>query len=185
MNTQKLAIASTVGAFAVVALLFAYPAIAAYPATQNPNASQMLQHSAYMNSHRIQLTDGQTITLSSVAGGYWVVGDRASNGTASGSMTLTVSGSLTGGYILSVTGGSLNINGNTYTISGGSAQLGPRGAYAVGNGQAGSAQFLFLDRNLGKFGSTNYGVLRVDLMDGTSEFAARLLVTIAVSTATA
>ena len=186
MNKKKIAIASTVGAFAVVALLVAYPAMAASPATsQNPNIPQMLQRSAYMASHRIQLTDGQAITLTSVAGGYWVVGDRASNGTASGTMTLQVSGVLKAGYIISVTGGSFDINGTTYTISGGSAQLGPHGAHAVGNGQAGSAQFLFLDRNLGKFGSTNYGVLRVDLKDGTSEFAARLLVTIAVSTATA
>jgi len=48
----------------------------------------------------------------------------------------------------------------------------------VGNGQAGTAQFLFLDRDLGRFGSTNYGVLRVDLKDSASEFGARLLVTI-------
>ena len=179
MNTKKMAIASTVGAFAVMALLFAYPAMASSTGSpQNPNVQQLLQHPQYANSQRIQLTAGQTITLTSVAGGYWVVGDRAVNGTASGSMTLQVSGALTGGYILSVTGGSLNINGTTYTISSGSAELGPYGASMVGHGQAGTAQFLFLDRSLGKFGSTNYGILRVDLKDGTSEFAARLLVTI-------
>jgi len=178
MNTKKIAIASTVGAFAVMAMLFAYPAMASSPSTQsNPNFQQMLQHPQY-SSERIQLSQGQTITLTSVAGGYWVVGDRNSNGTASGSLTLTVSGSLTGGYILTVTGGSLNINGATYAVSSGSAELGPHGVYLVGQGQAGSAQFLFLDRGLGKFGSTNYGVLRIDLKDGTSEFAARLLVTI-------
>jgi len=186
MNTKKIAIASTVGVFAVMALLFAVPAMAASTTTsQSTSTSQLLQQSAYMASHKIQLSNGQTITLTSVAGGYWVVGDRAKNGTASGTMTLQVSGSLTGGYILTVTGGNFNINGATFTISSGSAELGPRGVWMVGNGQAGSAQFLFLDRNLGKFGSTNYGVLRVDLKDGTSEFAARLLVTVTVTTATA
>jgi len=179
MNAKKMAMASTVGAFAVLALLFAVPAMAASTAaSQDPNIPQTLRNSAYMTSHRIQLSDGQSLTLTSVAGGYWVVGDRASNGTASGSMALQVSGSLTGGYILSVTGGSFNINGTAYTISSGTAQLGPRGVFMVGNGQAGTAQFLFLDRNLGKFGSANYGVIRVDLKDGTSEFAARLLVTV-------
>jgi hypothetical protein len=179
MNTKKIAIASTIGVFAVMALVIAFPAMAASAgAPQNLNTKQLLQHSAYLNSQTIQLTSGQTITLTSVAGGYWVVGDRDSNGTASGSMTLQVSGELTGGYILSVTGGSLNVNGTTYTISSGSAELGPHGRYMVGNAQAGTAQFLFLDRNLGKFGNTNYGVLRVDLKDGSSEFAARLLVTI-------
>jgi len=185
MNTKKIAIASTIGAFTVMALLFALPAMAASPsAPQNTNVSQMLTQSATMASHRIQLTQGETITLTSVAGGYWVVGDRASNGTASGTVTLQVSGVLKGGYIISVTGGSFNINGTTYAITSGSAELGPRGVWMVGNGQAGAVQFLFLDRNLGKFGSTNYGVLRVDLKDGTSEFGARLLVSIAVTTAT-
>jgi hypothetical protein len=179
MNTKKIAIASTVGAFAVMALLFAYPAMASSATTtSNPNYQQLLQSSQTAAPQKIQLSSGQTITLTSVAGGYWEVGDRAVNGTASGSMTLQVSGVLKGGYIISVSGGSLNINGVTYTISSGSAELGPYGVHMVGQGQAGSAQFLFRGTSLGKFGSTNYGVLRVDLKDGSSEFVARLLVTI-------
>ena len=179
MNTKKIAFASMVGAFAVVAMLFAYPAVASSAGTSsNPNYQQLLQSSHPASPQKVQLSSGQTITLSSVAGGYWEVGDRSVNGTASGSMTLQVSGALKGGYIISVTGGTFSINGVTYTISSGSAELGPRGVYMVGQGQAGSAQFLFLDRSLGRFGSTNYGVLRIDLKDGTSEFAARLLVTI-------
>jgi hypothetical protein len=179
MNTKKIALASTVGAFAAMALLFAYPAMAAPSgATQSPNVQQLLQHSASMPSQRIQLSPGQTITLTSVAGGYWVAGDRNSNGTASGSMTLQVSGAFAGGYALTVTGGSLTINGTTYAISTGSSELGPFGVYMVGHAQAGTAQFLFIDRDLGRFGSANYGVLRVDFNDGTSEFAARLLVTV-------
>jgi hypothetical protein len=186
MNTKKIAIASMVGAFTVMALLFAYPAIAASPsAPQNTNPSQLLQQSATMSSQKIQLTDGQTITLTSVAGGWWVVGDRTDNGTASGTMTLQVTGALKAGYIISITGGSFNINGTTYSISSGSAELGPHRIYMVGNGQAGTAQFLFQDRSLGKFGSTGYGVLKVDLKDGTSEFAARLLVTVTMTSPTA
>jgi len=186
MNTKKIAIASIVGAFAVMALLIAYPAMAASPsASQNTSPSQLLQQSATMASQKIQLTDGQTITLTSVAGGWWVVGDRATNGTATGTMTLQVTGVLKGGYIISLTGGSLNINGSTYSISSGSAELGSHQIWMVGNGQAGSAQFLFQDRSLGKFGSTGYGVLRVDLKDGTSEFIARLLVTVTVTSPTA
>ena len=179
MNTKKIAIASMVGAFAVVAMLFAYPAAASSAGnSSNPNYQQLLQSPQSASLQKIQLSSGQTITLTSVAGGYWEIGDRAVNGTASGTMTLQVSGALKGGYIISVTGGTFSINGVTYTISSGSAELGPRGVYMVGQGQAGSAQFLFLDRSLGRFGSTSYGVLRIDLKDGTSEFAARLLVTI-------
>jgi hypothetical protein len=182
MNTKKIAMASTIGAFAVLALLFAYPAMASSAAApQNVNPQQLLQHPQNGAAQKIQLSSGQTITLTSVAGGYFEIGKPSVNGTASGTMTLQVSGVFTGGYSLTVTGGSLGINGATYTISSGSAQLGRYGLAAVGQGQAGSASFLFLERGLGKFGNTSYGVLRVDLKDGSSEFAARLLVTISVS----
>ena len=181
MNTKKMAVASAVGAFAVMALLVAYPAMAASGGTPGANTlQQMLQHPHYSDLHRIQLSTGQTITLTSVAGGYWVVGDRAVNGTASGTITLQVTGNFTGGYSLTLTGGSLGINGTTYTISGGSAELGSYGVHMVGQGQAGTAQFLFGFKDIGKFGSSNYGIVRVDLKDGSSEFAARLLVTVSV-----
>jgi hypothetical protein len=180
MNTKKIAVASTIGAFAVMALLFAYPAMASSSgAPQNLNTQQLLAHPQYSNM-KIQLSSGQTITITSVAGGYVEIGNPKVNGTASGSMTLQVTGTFTGGYALTVTGGSLNVNGATYTISSGSAELGRYGVSMGGQGQAGTAQFLFLDRSMGKFGTTNYGILRVDLKDGSSEFAARLLVTISV-----
>jgi len=179
MNKKKIAIASTIGAFAVVALLFAFPAMAASTgARQNPNVQQLLQNPQNGAVVKAQLSVGQTITLTSVAGGYWEVGNRAVNGTASGSMTLQVSGAFKGGYALTVTGGSLAIDGTTYTISSGSSELGPYGAHMIGQGQAGTAQFLFAGRDLGKFGTANYGILNVDLKNGSSEFAARLLVTV-------
>jgi hypothetical protein len=181
MNTKKIAVASTIGAFAVMALLFAYPAMASSSSTpQSLNTQQLLAHPQYNSNLKIQLSSGQTITLTSVAGGYREIGNPAVNGTASGSMTLQVSGTFTGGYALTVTGGSLSVNGATYTISSGSAELGRYGVSMVGQGQAGTAQFLFQDRGIGKFGTTNFGILRVDLKDGSSEFAARLLVTISV-----
>ena len=178
MNTKKIAIASVVGTFALTALLVAYPAMAASGVPSASNIQQMLQHPQYANLHKIQLSTGQTITLTSVAGGYWEVGDRAVNGTASGTVTLQVTGAFVGGYSLSVTGGSLGINGTTYTVSGGSAELGPYGIRMAGQGQSGTAQFLFGGRDLGRFGSATFAILQVDLKNGPSEFAARLLVTV-------
>ena len=180
MNTKKIAVASTIGAFAVMAMLVAYPAMAASPTPSSTNFQQMLQHPRYASLAKIQLSTGQTVTLSSVAGGYWQVGDRAVNGTASGTVTLNVTGAFAGGYSLSVTGGSLSINGTNYAVSGGSAELGPHGVRMVGQGQSGTAQFLFGGRSLGKFGSATYAILRVDLKDGSAEFGARLLVTVSV-----
>ncbi len=175
--------ATSIGAIAFVlaAIVLAYPAVAAMDGTsaQSPNnIKQLLQDTQHKSLHRANLVVGQTITLTSVAGGYREIGNPSVNGTATGSLTLKVTGVFTGGYALSVTGGSINFNGNTYTVSGGSGELGPYGAHMVGQGQAGSAQFLFSARDLGKFGTTSYGVLRVDLTNGSSEFGVRLLVTI-------
>ncbi|MDG7008485.1 MAG: hypothetical protein JRN06_09640 [Nitrososphaerota archaeon] len=178
MNTKKMAIASAVGVFALTAVLVAYPAMAASGAPSASNVQQMLQHPRYATLDKIQLSTGQTVTLTSVAGGYWEVGDREVNGTASGTITLQVTGALAGGYSLSVTGGSFVINGTTYTVSSGSAELGPYGIRMVGQGQSGTAQFLFGGRDLGKFGSTSFAILRVDLKGGSSEFAARMLVSV-------
>ncbi|HZW85213.1 MAG TPA: hypothetical protein VFE91_04865 [Nitrososphaerales archaeon] len=180
MNTKNLAIASTVGVVALVAMLFAFPAMAASNRAPQSVTPQQLAHQAqYRDLKRIDLKFGQNISIVSVAGGYREVGNPAVNGTASGSMTLRVTGSFVGGYALTTTGGTISVNGTTYTISAGSAELGPFGAHMTGQAASGtSAQLLFSVLNLGKFGSTDYGILRVDLTTGSSQFVARLLVTV-------
>jgi hypothetical protein len=180
MKTKSLAMATVVGAVAVVALLFAYPAMASSTVvSQNPTIQQLVQQQQSRPAQKLQLAVGQTLVLTSVAGGYKQVGDSAVNGTATGTITLQVTGTFKAGYSLSITGGTISLGGTTYAVSGGSAELGPYGVHMVGQGQAGStAQFLFTSKDLGKFGNTAYGVLRIDLTNGSSEFAIRLLVTI-------
>jgi hypothetical protein len=181
MNAKSLAIASTIGAVTVMALLLAYPAMAATatPAPKSPNFQKLLQQSSAKAPENAQLAVGKTVTLTSIAGGFRQVGSKSVNGTATGSLALQVTGDFKAGYSLSVTGGTISFNGNTYTVSGGSAQAGSHGGYAVGQGQAGtSASFLFSVRDLGKFGNTNYGVLTIDLSNGSAEYGLRLLVTI-------
>jgi len=178
MKTKSLAIVATVGTFAVLALLFAYPAMAAVSAHQNSDIQQTTQLSQNGTAaQEARLSVDQTLTLTSVAGGYREIG-TSTNGTATGSLTLKVTGVFAGGYALSLTGGAITVNGNTYTISSGSAELGRYGVRMAGQGQAGSAKFLFAARNLGGFGGSDYGVLRVDLTSGSQEFGLRLLVTV-------
>jgi hypothetical protein len=179
MNTKILAMATTVGAIAIVAMLFAYPAMASSVATSASPSIQQLAQQQGASNQQAQLSTGQTVTLTSIAGGYRQIGDRSVNGTAAGSLALLVTGVFKGGYALSVTGGSITLNGTTYAVTGGSGELGPKGIHMVGQGQAGnSSRFLFAARNLGRLGNTSYGVLRIDLAHGGSEFAIRLLVTI-------
>ena len=63
-----------------------------------------------------------------------------STGTASGTITLSVTGAYRNGYALSIGSGSLVINGTTYTIASGSAELGPWQAHLVGQGTFTSAE---------------------------------------------
>jgi hypothetical protein len=181
MNNRKAAIASAIGVVAIAAMLFAYPAMASGQTSNTLSGigAAAPGHHRDFDRHRISLSVGQKITLTSVAGGYREVGNPQVNGTATGTMTLVVTGSFRAGYALSVTGGSITINGTVYTISGGTGVLGPYGVQMLGQGQASDgSQFLFHGRNLGRFGSSAYGILGIDLQSSGSEFAVRLLVTV-------
>jgi hypothetical protein len=181
-RTKKMAVATTLGTFAVLAILLAYPAMATTSSAQpGANAQQLLQNSSKAIPEKISYSVGQTITLTSVAGGFHEVGNPSVNGTASGTLTLQVTGVFAGGYSLTVSGGSFVINGSTYTVSGGSAEMGPYGYHMVGQGQAGTASFLFRFSDLGKFGSSNYAIVGVDLSAGSSQWLSRLLVTVTAS----
>src|SRR2546428_11945648 len=71
----------------------------------------------------VNLTVGQTITVTSTQGNYWVIGTTSTNGSASGTLTFTVTSKLSAGYTLSLTSGSIVVAGTTYNISSGSAQM--------------------------------------------------------------
>lgn len=180
MKAKTIAIATALGVAIAAAMFFAYPAMAStYASPQSLNVQQMMQQTQDTTIQRIQLPVGQTINLDSIAGGYRQVGDPQVNGTATGSLSLQVTGGFVGGYTLSLNGGTISFGGNSYTIATGSAQLGPHGVHMVGQGQAGaSAQFLFSLVDLGRFGTIHYGVLRVDLTTGSSQYILKLLVRI-------
>jgi hypothetical protein len=182
MSNKRLTTALAVGIAAAALLLLAYPVMASSTSTPSPNnLGTSLKPLGAAGRSPIALTVGQTFALTSVAGGYREVGNSAVNGTASGTLDISVAGAFKAGYALSVTGGQISVGDTTYTITGGSGELGTYGVQSVGQGQAGSAQFLFQGRNLGQFGSAHYGVLRLDLSDGSTQFAIKLLVTIAGS----
>ena len=176
MNTKRIATVTTAAVLAIVVLLLAIPTMAASTAPKAPKTSSLPQSA---NPQDARLAIGQAFTLTSISGGYREIGDPAINGTASGSLTFQVKEVFKGGYSLSVTGGQLSFDGTIYTVTAGTAELGPHGVHMVGQAEAGSsAQMIFDGRNLGRFGETNYGTLRVDLASGSREFGIKLLVTI-------
>lgn len=120
------------------------------------------------------LTVGQTITVTSSSGNYFVVGDRSENGTASGTVTFTVTGKLAAGYTLSITSGSLVVSGTTYTISSGSAQMGRGAQVLTGQGATTpTGEFLVRASAHGTFGGTT-ATLSFDLSTGSTEYIVSL-----------
>jgi len=124
-------------------------------------------------------TTGQTITLTSTAGSYFVVGTQGkTNGTASGTLTLTVDGKLTAGYILSV-GGSVTVAGTTYNVTSGSAVMGPGGANIQGEGATSSSgSYILRATARGNFSGTTSAKVTLDFSNGTTEYAVSLTSTI-------
>jgi hypothetical protein len=122
----------------------------------------------------VNLTAGQTITITSSSGSYITVGTSSANGTASGTITFKVTGKLSQGYTLSISSGSLTVAGTTYTMSSGSAQMDPWGTSISGQGttsQGGS--FIVQASAHGTFvGSTASASL--DFTNGTTEFLVTL-----------
>ena len=126
-------------------------------------------HGGWGYAPQANLTVGQTITISSTQGMFSVVGNAAENGTASGTITFTVTGKLAAGYTLAITQGSIVVNGTTYTISSGSAQMDGAATTLVGQGTTSSGQFLIRASAHGSFAGTA-GTMSLDLSAGSTEY---------------
>ncbi|MGD0638074.1 MAG: hypothetical protein ABSA72_08555 [Nitrososphaerales archaeon] len=191
MKTAKIAAIGAASVFAMVALLLAYPAMAAtQPNTSLITTSATSTTPTSVIPPTLALSPGQTITFSSTSGVWKVISDPSAHvktGTASGTATLTVKASYKGGYALSLTSGSISINGTTYAFGTGSAVMGPHQAHLVGQGSlvgAASAtpgSFIFAAGAHASFEGQTYNTLRFDVQVNGQEYGVVLLVTASVS----
>ncbi len=117
---------------------------------------------------------GEIITVTSTQGHFVSVGTGGENGTASGTLTFSVTGKLSQGYTLSLTGGSFVVGGSTYTVTSGTAQMSPQASSISGQGSTSpSGQFILRASAQGSFvGST--GLVSIDLQSGSSEYLVTL-----------
>jgi len=124
---------------------------------------------------RLNLKVGQTITIANLTGSYESATNSSIEGDATGSVTLQVSQVFNGGLVLTITSGTFSVAGISYTVTGGTLELGPSGEWASGTGTtSGSGQFLI---HIGIDGtSTTNPNARVvlDLKAGGSEFLVSL-----------
>jgi len=126
----------------------------------------------------VSVSVGQTITLTSTQGAYHVVGQPSENGTASGAMTFSVTGSLTEGYTLSLTSCSIVVGGTTYTITSGSAQMNPSANVISGQGATSSSGAFIVQASAhGNFVSSS-GSVSLDFKAGTTEYLINLATTV-------
>lgn len=124
------------------------------------------------------LTAEQTITVTSTKGVYEVIGTPSDNGTASGTITFTVTSKLSAGYTLSITSGSLVVDGTTYTISSGTAQTGRFASTITGQGTTTpTGEFLLRASAKGSFAGDS-GQISFDFQTGSTEYAVILIGTI-------
>lgn len=186
MNTRTKALGSA-AVLAVVALIFAYPVFAASPIASNavtPKASAAATTTTEQNiiPQPTALTVGQTMTFTSTQGQWRVISDptapKVRSGTAAGTVTLTVTGVFKGGYSLSLTSGSLSINGTTYSTASGSAQMGPEQAHLVGQGSltnTSPAPFLFGGGAHASFFGSSFNTMRFDVQLNGIEYGVLLV----------
>lgn len=191
VQKATLAIAATVLVLVVVGYFAMAPPVAAQASTSTSTTSQTrVPGPGMMNGFgaggafrqngpmaapgrapaQVNISVGQTFTITSTSGEYYVPGNRNTNGTASGTLTFTVTGKLSEGYTLSVTSGSVKVAGTTYTIASGTAQMNRGASGVTGQGSlTPSGEFIFTASAHGTFvGST--GTVSMDLQSGSSEY---------------
>lgn len=191
VQKATLAIAATVLVLVVVGYFAMAPPVAAQASTSTSTTSQTRASGpGMMNGFgaggafrqngpmsapgrapaQVNISVGQTFTVTSTSGEYYVPGNRNTNGTASGTLTFTVTGKLSEGYTLSVTSGSVKVAGTTYTIASGTAQMNRGASGVTGQGSlTPSGEFIFTASAHGTFvGST--GTVSMDLQSGSSEY---------------
>jgi len=89
-----------------------------------------------------------------------------------------VTGKLAAGYTLSITQGNVVVNGTTYTISSGSAQMDPSATTLTGQGATTPAgQFIIQSDAHGSFAGTS-ATMSLDLGAGTTEYLVTLAGTV-------
>lgn len=159
-------------------LLLVYPAVMAMSVnTSDSTTSKAINLRSSVVPSPPSLTVGQTFTFSSTNGQYRIISGAKGSGTASGTITFSVTQTFRCCYTLSITSGSITINGTTYTITSGSAQMGKGLAHIVGQGTTSDdGAFIFtLGAHANLFGQ-QYDLLRLDFKVNNIEYGVVLLV---------
>jgi hypothetical protein len=129
----------------------------------------------FFGMSQVTLTVGQTIKFTDPSGRFFSATNRSITGNASGSFVFTVTSVFKSGYTLTLTSGLITIGSQKFTVTGGSAQIGPFARELVGQGAAGSSvQFLFQGQVNAKSNTVSGGAATLDLKNGSNEYLVML-----------
>jgi hypothetical protein len=133
----------------------------------------------FQSQNQVSIATGTSIAITSTSGEFRVFGSPTTNGTANATMTFSVSSQLSRGYVLTLTGGTITINGTAYTVSSGTAQMN-RAANAIsGQGTTSSnGAFEVQARAYGDFTGTTTAQIALDIKIGSTDYAILLSGTI-------
>jgi hypothetical protein len=115
------------------------------------------------------LSRGETLTLTSIAGGYRLAGTSV-NGSASATFSLSVDGVFRSGYSLTPSGGSIAFAGASYIIEGGSAVAGVHLRHFSGTLETTGGYALFGGSLIGRINGVYYYRVHVDLVSSSGEY---------------
>ena len=133
----------------------------------------------FQSQNQVSIASGTSITITSTSGEFRVFGSPSTNGTASATMTFSVSSQLSRGYVLTLTSGTVTINGTAYTVSSGTAQMNGAANSISGQGTTSSSgAFEIQARAYGDFTGATTARVTLDIKVGSTEYAVLLSGTI-------
>ena len=132
----------------------------------------------FQSQNQVSIASGTSITITSTSGEFTVFGSPTTNGTASATLTFSVASQLSRGYVLTLTSGTITINGTAYTVSSGTAQMNGAANSISGQGTTSNGAFEIQARAYGDFTGTTTAQVRLDIKSGSTEYAVLLTGTI-------
>ena len=118
----------------------------------------------------LNLTVGETLTLSGLTGMYRSVTNSSVKGNASGTLAVKVTAAFKSGYLLAISSGTLTLGKVSYTVAGGTVELIPFALTGTGSGTTSSSGQFLIQLSIHGTTASPVGRAVLDLEAGGSEY---------------
>lgn len=118
----------------------------------------------------LNLTVGETLTLTGLTGRYTSVTNSSVKGNATGTIVVKVTSAFKEGYLLTISSGSITLGTTTYTVTGGTVELNPSGQAGAGTGSTSSSGQFLIHLNIHGNSTSPSGRAVLDFKASGSEY---------------